>query len=80
MENHMENRINDIFREVLEWDDEKEVVDEMNSDNVEDWDSLVSMSLVLQLEKEFQIKFRYDEVLEMESVGDIKRIVAEKLK
>lgn len=75
----MEKRIEEIFRDVMEWEDDVEVTDEMSPENVEDWDSLVSMSMVLNLEKEYGIKFAYDEILAMETIGDIKEVLKEKL-
>lgn len=43
--------IEQIFREVMELDETEELYDEMSADNLEEWDSLASMSLVIQLEK-----------------------------
>lgn len=60
-------------------DDDIELNDEMNSDNMEEWDSLASMSLVLRLEKEFGIKFGFDDVLQMDSLGAIKQVTAGKV-
>ncbi|MBQ8982343.1 MAG: acyl carrier protein [Lachnospiraceae bacterium] len=75
----MKEKIEMIFRELMEWDTTEEVTDDMSPENVTDWDSLITMSLILQLEKEFSIKFVYDEVINMDTIGDIKRIVADKL-
>ena len=76
---YMLEKVEKIFREVMELDDDMELNDEMNSDNVEEWDSLASMSLVLQLEKEFGIKFEFDDVLQMDSLGAIKKVTAGKV-
>lgn len=75
----MLKKVEDIFREVMELDEDAKLDDEMNSDNVEEWDSLASMSLVLRLEKEFNIKFEFDDVLQMDSLGAIKRVTAGKV-
>lgn len=75
----MMEKVEKIFREVMELDDDVELNDEMNSDNMEEWDSLVSMSLVLRLEKEFGIKFGFDDVLQMDSLGAIKKVTAGKV-
>ena len=51
----MQHKIEQIFREVMQLDDDVELRGEMNSDELEEWDSLASMSLIMKLEKEFGI-------------------------
>ena len=51
----------------------------MSADNLEEWDSLASMSLVIQLEKKFAIKFEFDDVIQMDSLGAVKRVVMGKV-
>jgi len=77
--NQIEQKIEDIFRDVMEWDEDKILDDQMNTESEEDWDSLTTMALVIQLEKNFQIKFEYDEVLDLISLGNIKQIVNKKI-
>lgn len=71
--------IEHIFREVMELDETEELYDEMSADNLEEWDSLASMSLVIQLEKKFAIKFEFDDVIQMDSLGSVKRVVMGKV-
>ncbi len=71
--------IEQIFREVMELDETEELYDEMSADNLEEWDSLASMSLVIQLEKKFAIKFEFDDVIQMDSLGAVKRVVMGKV-
>lgn len=68
-----------IFREVMELDETEELYDDMSADNLEEWDSLASMSLVIQLEKKFAIKFEFDDVIQMDSLGSVKRVVMGKV-
>ena len=70
----MKEKVYEIFREIVEWDAGEEVNDEMSSKTVEEWDSLVSMQLILQLEKAYQVKFEYDEIIMMDTIGMIKAI------
>lgn len=71
--------IEQIFREVMELDETEELYDDMSADNLEEWDSLASMSLVIQLEKKFAIKFDFDDVIQMDSLGSVKRVVMGKV-
>lgn len=76
----MEENIEKIFRKVVEWEDNKIVRDDMSPDNVEEWDSLATMMFTMEIGKEFNIVFSYDEILAMNTIGDVKKIVAKKIK
>lgn len=76
----MQKKIEEIFREVMELNEEWELSDNMSSDNMEEWDSLASMSLVMRLEKEFDIKYEFNDILQMDSLGAVKRVTEGKIK
>jgi len=48
---------------------------ETSQENIETWDSFSVYILLDEIEKEFEVKFSLDEVLEIKNVGDIKRIL-----
>lgn len=75
----MENQVDEIFRNVMEWGEADKVSDDMSPDTVEEWDSLISMELILKIERAFSVKFDYEEIVDMESIGDIKRVLRQKL-
>lgn len=75
----MNEKIEEIFRDVLELDEDMELKDSMSSDDLDEWDSLASMSLVVMLEKEFHVKYEFDDILQMDSLGAIKEITAGKV-
>ena len=75
----MQHKIEQIFREVMQLDDDVELRGEMNSDELEECDSLASMSLIMKLEKEFGIKYEFDDILQMDSLDAVKRITAGKV-
>ena len=62
--------VNEIFLNVL---DEDDIVlkRETTADDVEDWDSLVHMQLILAIEKHFQIKFISSEIMKFRNVGEM---------
>jgi acyl carrier protein len=63
-------RANDIFRDVF--DDESIKVSETTTANdVEDWDSLMHINLVLAIESGFGMKFTMGEVTGMKNVGEM---------
>ena len=51
--------------------------DETSSDDIETWDSLKHMNMVLALEEEFNVQFGEEQVLEMLNVGLIIEILKE---
>ena len=72
------NQVQDVFRDELELDD---VVlnDETTADDVEEWDSLSHVQLVVALEKHFNIKFTSREILSWDNVGDLVDCISQKL-
>jgi acyl carrier protein len=66
----MLKRIQDIFRDVFD-DDNLEVTNKTNSEEIEEWDSLNHINLVVSIEKEFDIKFVLDELQPLKDVGEM---------
>ena len=67
-----------IFRDVFD-DEDLEVNDSTNSSDIEDWDSLEHITLVVSMEKEFNLKFDLKEVNELANVGEMVDLIASKL-
>ncbi len=71
-------RIQEVFRDELEVDD-LVLTDETTADDVEEWDSLSHVQLVVALEKAFNIKFTSREILSWDNVGDLVDCIGKKL-
>ncbi len=70
--------VQEIFRDVF--DDETLVItDTTNSEDIEDWDSLEHISLIVAMEKEFSMKFDIKEVNKLENVGEMIDLIKRKL-
>jgi len=69
---------NEIFIDVL---DEDDIVVEMETtaDDVEDWDSLTHVQLIVAIEKKFKVKFTISEIESYQNVGQMCAAVVEKL-
>lgn len=63
-------RVTDIFRDVFD-DDELVILDSTNSEDIEDWDSLEHIQLIVGMEKEFKVKFDIKTVNSLENVGQM---------
>lgn len=58
---------------------ESDITLQTNMKNIDSWDSLTHMELIVSLEDEFGIEFTADEIMEMVDVGKIEKIVGEKV-
>lgn len=70
-------RVQGIFRDIF--DNDALLISRLTgADDIEDWDSLAHVSLVVAMEKEFDIKFSLDELQQMMNVGTIIDLVERK--
>ena len=76
MQDDLDIRIKAIFRNTLQISSDK-IVDESRRGDFEEWDSLGHIMLIDALAKEFNLKISAEEALDMESIQDIKRTIAE---
>jgi acyl carrier protein len=67
-----------IFREVFD-DEEINLSDETTASDIDGWDSLSHVNLILVIEKKFNIKFATKELLTFENVGDLRRSIESKI-
>ncbi len=74
-----EDKIEEIFKNALDIPEYVTVLDDMCMENTSGWDSLAQMTIIIQLKKEFNISFLYDEILSMDTLGKIKKIVRGKI-
>ena len=68
-------RINEVFREVFD-DDEIQVTRATTARDVEGWDSLMHVTLIVNLEKAFGVRFSSGEVAALKNVGDLDDLIA----
>jgi acyl carrier protein len=63
-------RLNAIFRDVFD-DDRISITDHTTAADVEGWDSLTHITLILNVEREFRIKMTAAEVGSLKNVGQM---------
>lgn len=71
-------RLNDIFREVFD-DDTLQITPEMTANEVDGWDSLSHINLIIAIESEFNIRFSQKELLAYKNIGDLLNGIDRKL-
>ena len=69
--------LDEVFQD--EFDDESiHVTDETVADDIEDWDSLEHINLIVAVERRFNIKFTMGEVTGMKNVGEMVDIILQR--
>lgn len=71
-------RVTDVFREVFDKHD-LVIYDEMQAKDVEGWDSLMHITLIMAIEDTFKIKFTTREVMGFQNVGEMLECLRGKL-
>ncbi|MCR5195716.1 MAG: acyl carrier protein [Pseudobutyrivibrio sp.] len=62
--------LTEIFWDVFD-DEDIELTDETTADDIEDWDSLEQINLVVACEKKFNVKFDMKEIQNLKNVGEM---------
>jgi acyl carrier protein len=73
-----EETLTDVFRTVFD-DPSIELNPEMTANDVEGWDSLSHINLILAIELRFDIQFFQKELLTFKTVGDLMDSIKRKL-
>lgn len=69
------NRLTSVFHDVFD-DDTIEVSPQLTAKDVDGWDGLTHIRLILSVEKEFGIKFTNSEIGKLENVGDLAALIS----
>ena len=70
--------LNLVFRRVFD-NDSIAIFDEMTANDVEEWDSLAHINLIMEIESEFGLKFTVDDILGLRNVGEMIEMIERKL-
>ena len=68
--NEVLSRVQDLFRDVLD-DEELVLTDATTADDVDEWDSLSHIQLIVAVEKAFKVKFTSKEILSWKNIGEL---------
>jgi acyl carrier protein len=70
-------KLKPIFQDIFD-DPSLEISDDMTAADVEGWDSLSHIDLIVSVEKAFRIKLTLQEVRGLKNVGDFVSLIEEK--
>jgi len=74
MNSSTEEKLKEILAKVLLVDGTK-INDRVSRKDVEEWDSMAHLMLVSEIESEFGVMMSDDDITEIKTVGDIKRVL-----
>ena len=67
-------RMGEVFQDVFD-DDSIQVSPELSAKDVDGWDSLTHIRLILTVQKAFNVKFSTSEIGKLENVGDLVELI-----
>lgn len=73
-ESDIYTRLTEIFKDVFD-DDSITVTSVLSAKDVDGWDSLTHIRLILTVERAFKVKFSTSEIGKMENVGDMVTLI-----
>tara|TARA_Y100001968_G_C19014068_1_gene551978 strand:+ start:175 stop:408 length:234 start_codon:yes stop_codon:yes gene_type:complete len=71
------NKVDEIFRELFKISQER-IYDDATMNDIPGWDSLTHMDLIAAIEEEFAIELDGDEIAEMTSIENVRKIIVSK--
>lgn len=75
----MKEKLQEIFRDRFD-DEELVITEEMTAADIEDWDSLAQINLIIAIEKEFKVRFSLEEVSKLKNIGEMLDLIKFKVK
>jgi len=75
---NVKDKLTTSFRRVFD-DPELELRDAMTAADVAGWDSLAHITLIIDIEEEFGLRFTVDDIADLKNVGEMIALVERKL-
>lgn len=71
---NIKETLQEIFRDMLDLDD-LVLENETTASDIEEWDSLAHINLVVAIEREYNIKFALGELQDLKNIEDMIRLI-----
>ncbi len=72
------DRLQDIFRDLFD-DDDIVLTDATSAKDIDGWDSLANVKLIVRIEKAFKIRFGTGEIVGLSNVGELVSRIRKKI-
>jgi acyl carrier protein len=76
-EDQIKSKLTLVLRDVFD-DDSLVATPELTAGDVDEWDSLSHVRLMLTVEREFSVKFAASEITNLKNVGDLIKLIETK--
>jgi acyl carrier protein len=73
----IQEQLQDVFRDIFNTTT-LVITAATSAKDIVAWDSLIHITLIAAIEKEFNIKFSFNEVMQFNTVGDIMEVIDKK--
>ena len=70
--------LQEIFRDMLDLDD-LVLKNETSASDIEEWDSLAHVNLVVAIEREYSVNFTLSELQDLKNIGDMVELINKKV-
>ena len=67
-----------VFHEVFD-DASLKITPDTDADDIDEWDSLSHITLIIEMESAFGVRFALGELAELQNVGDMASLILKKL-
>lgn len=74
----MLEKVVDVLKKTLDLDEKTDISIQTKMEDIPEWDSFGQVSLLSELEREFGVKFSFDEMIAINSVASILEILETK--
>lgn len=72
------NRLTKVFRDVFERED-LQISAETSAEDIDNWDSLTHVTLMIKVERTFGVRFSSSEVARLQTVGELTQLIETRL-
>lgn len=72
-------KLREIMIDVFDADDDLVVVPETSAEDIDEWDSLSHIRLMVAIERAFDIKFKGSEIDGLKNIGDLVAVIDTKV-
>ena len=77
-EQEIYEKLTEIFQDVFD-DENIELAAETSAEDIDEWDSLANINIIVSVEDEFGIKFDIDEITGMKNVGEMVKVIESRI-
>lgn len=75
---NIKDTLQEIFRDMLDLED-LVLENKTTADDIEEWDSLAHINLVVAIEREYSIKFALGELQDLKNIEDMIKLIEKKI-